>query len=196
MLPLFKRMVNNMNIVLMCGHETGDETINTLFSAIRFVHSCAIHIGEETFSIIPPKAKNPDFVIIDNKKIKNIHTKSGIALFRKEIEPKHEIVIPPSFFAIIDSDNTKAADLLSSQGNQTITCGLSQKDTITFSSLENDRAVVSLQRGLVALDGSEILPVEIPVTFNTTHSEYAILASTAVLLLSGAAIPESGLEFM
>lgn len=180
----------------MCGNEPGNETINTLFSAIRFIHSSAVHIGEETFSIIPPKAKNSDFVVIDNKKIMNIHSKSGIALFRKEIEPKNEIEIPPSFFAIIDSDNTKAADMLRAQGTQTVTCGLSQKDTITFSSLENDRAVVSLQRGLVALDGSELLPVEIPVTFNDSHSEYPILASTAVLLLSGAAIPEGGLEFM
>lgn len=185
-----------MNTILMCGYENGSETLNMLFAAIRSIHYSAFHISDETFSVIPPKAKEAQYIIIDNKAIKNIHAKNGIALFRKQVDAKNEIEIPPSFFAVIDSDNTQAADMLKKNGIQTVTCGLSQKDTVTFSSLENERAVVSLQRGLTALDGSELLPVEVPIAFSASHSEYPILASVAVLLLSGAVIPGEGLNIV
>lgn len=177
----------------MCGNEIENETLKTLSAAIRSINCSVVHICEKTFSIIPPDAKKVDFAIIDNKQITNIHVQRGIALFRKNIGQKSEIKIPHSFVAIIDSDNRTGADMLRKNGIQTVTCGLSQKDTMTFSSLENDRAVVSLQRGLAALDGSELFPVEVPVTFKLSHGEYPVLASVAVLLLSGSAIPEKGL---
>lgn len=182
-----------MNTILMCGTENGTETINMLFAAIRSAHCSVFHICEESVSIIPPKAKAPEFIVIDNQRIKNVHTQGGIALFKKHVPQRQHIEIPPAFFAVIDSDNSEAADMLRGDGIQTVTCGLSQKDTVTFSSLENDRAVVSLQRGLKALDGSDIEPVELPCSFLPSHSEYPLLAAVAVLLLSNVAIPDEGL---
>jgi hypothetical protein len=189
-----------MNTILMCGSENGIETVNMLFAAIRSAHYGAIHINDDSVSIIPPKVVTPDFIVIDSKVIKNVHTQGGIALFRKHVPARqnraYALEIPPAFFAVIDSDSSEAADMLRGDGIQTITCGLSQKDTVTFSSLENDRAVVSLQRGLKALDGSHIEPVEVPITFSPAHSEYPMLAAVAVLLLSGVAIPEAGLKLI
>lgn len=182
-----------MTTILMCGSENGTDTINTLFAAIMASDLSAFHICEESVAIVPPKAKTPDLIVIDNKKIKNVHTQGGIALFRKHVPRGEHIEIPPAFLAVIDSDNGEAADILRGDGIQTVTCGLSQKDTVTFSSLENDRAVVSLQRGLKALDGSDIGPVEVPVSFSQSHSEYPLLAAVAVLLLSGVTMPEGGL---
>jgi len=182
-----------MKTIFMCGNENGTETVNMLFSAIRSSHCSAFHICEEAVSIIPPKAKTPDFIVIDNQNIKNVHTQGGIALFKKHVPQRQHIEIPPAFFAVVNSDNSEAADMLRGDGVQTVTCGLSQKDTVTFSSLENDRAVVSLQRGLKSLDGSDIEPVEVPVSFSPAHGEYPILAAVAVLLLSGVSIPEHGL---
>ena len=158
-----------MTTILMYGTENGTQTVNTLFSAIRAAHYSAFHLCEESVSIIPPKAKAPDYFVIDNKTIKNVHTGGGIALFRKHVPQRQHIEITPAFFAVIDSDNSEAADMLRGDGIQTVTCGLSQKDTVTFSSLGSDRAVVSLQRGLCALDGSKVGPVEVPVAFSPSH---------------------------
>ena len=177
----------------MCGSESGTDTVNTLFAAIRASALGAVHICEESVAIVPPKAKTLDFIVIDNKKIKNVHTQPGIALFRKHVPRGQHIEIPPSFYAVIDSDNGEAADMLRGDGIQTVSCGLSQKDTVTFSSLENDCAVVSLQRGLKALDGTDIGPVEVPVAIAHSHSEYSLLAAVAALLLSGVKMPEEGL---
>jgi hypothetical protein len=179
----------------MCGSENGVETLNTLFCAIRAAQCSAYHIGEESVSVVPPKAQTPEFCVIDNGRIKNIHTNGGIALFKKSVPKGIHIEIPPAFFAVIDSDNGEAADMLRGDGIQTVTCGLSQKDTITFSSLESDRAVISLQRKLKALDGREIEPVELPVRCDLTYREYPLLAAVAVLLLTGVQTPKDGLIF-
>lgn len=179
----------------MYGSESGPETVNMLFSAIRAVHLSAVHISEDTVSLIPEKAKDPDFLILDNPNISNVYIPGGIVLFREHTFPRQHIDIPSAYFAIVDSENREAAKMLHNDKIETVTCGLSQKDTVTFSSLDSDRAVISLQRGLKALDGTEIGPVEVPVTFNPSHSEYSLLASIAVLLLSCVKIPESGLEF-
>jgi hypothetical protein len=182
-----------MTTILMCGAENGAETVNTLFSAIRAADCSVLHICEKTASIIPPKANIPDFFVIDNSTIKNMHTGGGIALFRKHVPKRRHIEIPPTFFAVIDSDNGEAADMLRGDGIQTVTCGLSQKDTVTFSSLDEDRAVVSLQRGLCAIDGSDVGPAEVPVAFSPSRGGYPLLAAVAVLLLSGVEMPDGGL---
>jgi hypothetical protein len=187
------RRQKSLTTVLMCGSENGSETLNTLFSAIRSAQCSAYHIGEESIAAVPPKAQSPDFFVVDNARIKNLHTNGGIALFKKSVPRGARIEIPPAFFAVIDSDNGEAADLLRGDGIQTVTCGLSQKDTLTFSSLENDRAVVSLQRRLTALDGREIEPVELPVLCAPASREYPLLAAVAVLLLTGVRMPKEGL---
>lgn len=183
-----------MNTVFMCGTEDGFETINMLFSAIRAVHSCALHVSAESLSLIPEKAKNPDFLIIDNPAITNVHIPVGIIVFRKSAIFKQHFEIPSAYFAVTDSDNKDAVKVLRNDRIQTVTCGLSQKDTLTFSSLESDRAVISLQRGLKALDGSEIGPVDVPITFSPSHNEYPLLAAIAVLLLTGITLPDGGIN--
>ena len=183
-----------MNTVFMCGTEIGFETINMLFSAIRAVHSSAIHITKDSVALIPPQIKTPDFLIIDNPGISKVHTPGGIALFRKHTPTIQHFEIPAAYFAVVDSENRGAVDMLRNDGIQTVTCGLSLKDTVTFSSLDSDRAVVSLQRGLKALDGTDIDPVDVPITFRPSHSEYPLLAAVAVLLLSRVLLPDGGLE--
>lgn len=183
-----------MNTVLMCGNCREEKTLNILLAFLNAVDCGAVFIGDETVSLIPKKIKQADFVIVENKHIKKIYTGNGVALFRKDFDGREKIEIPPSFLAVIDSDNEKAADMLKRMGISTITCGFSQKDTVTFSSLENDSAVVSLQRGITALDGSEVLPVDIPVALDPVGNEYQILAATAVLLLSGIPIPGGGID--
>ena len=160
---------------------------------MRSARCSAFHLGEEAVAAVPPKADTPDFFIVDNTRIKNLHTNGGIVLFKKSVQRDTCMRIPPAFIAVIDSDNSEAADVLLEDGIQTVTCGLSQKDTVTFSSLENDRAVVSLQRRLTALDGKEVEPVEFPVVCAPERREYPLLAAVAVLLLTGVQMPKDGL---
>lgn len=183
-----------MNTILMCGTENGTETIDMLLAAIEAAHFGAVYICENTVSVIPPQSKTPEFMVIDNDKIQNLNTRGGIALFRKHIPPEQHIKIPPAFFAVIDSDSHEAADMLRGDGIQTVTCGLSQKDTVTFSSLESRCAAVSLQRGLKTIDGTDIGPADVPVSFLTPHEGYSLLAGIAVLLLSGVTFPDEGLK--
>lgn len=116
--------------------------------------------------------------------------KQGLSYFQKGYN------IPKNFFAVVDPENEEAVAMLRKNCMQTITCGLSQKDSVTFSSINQDGAVVSLQRGLVRLDGKLTEPEEVPVKFNSSHSQYAVLAAVAVLLLSGAVNSETVLTIL
>lgn len=181
-----------MNTILMCGTEDGTETTDILLAVIEAAHLGAVYISEKTVLTVPPQAESPDFIIIDSEKIENLNIQKGVALFRGHM-PRHKR-IPQDFIAVIDSDSMEAADILRGDGIQTVTCGLSQKDTVTFSSLESGSAVVSLQRGLKTLDGTESDPADVPIYFCRPHGGYPLLAAVAVLLLCGAAFPSDGLK--
>lgn len=50
--------------------------------------------------------------------------------------------------AVICSHHRESVELLARHGIQAVTCGLSPRDTVTFSSLEPGRGTVALQRPL------------------------------------------------
>jgi hypothetical protein len=94
----------------------------------------------------------------------------------------------------VEPENDKAIEILKKNALQTVTCGLSQRDTLTFSSHVAERAVISLQREIKTLGGKAVLPHEIPVSLLSTYGDYQLLAATAVLMLSDVAIPEEGIS--
>jgi hypothetical protein len=182
-----------MVTVLLCGSEKQAEMINVLLAAIHALKASSLYITARTVSLLPPDANHVDFILIDNANIHDIHTDKGIVLFEREITGYTEIDLPENFIAIVEPDNSKAIDILKKKSLRTVTCGLSQRDTLTYSSIETERAVISLQREIKTLGSNSILPREIPVNFRSSYGDYQLLAAVAVLLLSDMPIPEDGL---
>jgi peroxiredoxin len=71
-----------------------------------------------------------------------------------------------------------------------VSYGMSEKCSVTFSSISDDNAVVSLQRELPTLEGELLERQEIPVSMEEPAEPEAILAAAGALLLLGAN-PES-----
>lgn len=84
---------------------------------------------------------------------------------------------------IINSANHQQLEFISKFKVNVVTCGLSTKDTITFSSRDENSAVVSLQRSIRAIDGTIIEPMDIPCKITKKYSDYFVLGYVAILLL-------------
>ncbi len=179
-----------MNTVVLCGAEEGQETVHTLFDVLHAAGFGVLYVTERSASFLQPAA-DADFLVLDNPSLREVNAPCGVALFRAQA-PEKRPRLPAGFFAVVDSDDPVAA-ALGNAGFGTVLCGHSQKDTVTFSSIGSENAVVSLQRGLATLQGGEAGPVEVPVAFARPRGSYALLAAVAVVLLSGKALPEAGL---
>jgi hypothetical protein len=171
--------------IFLCGSDKDTEIINVLLSSLHDFHRSALHITAKTVSLLPPDADQADFLILENSNIQSLHLNKGLILFKSDISGCENIFLPQNFIAIVESDNEKAIELLKRNSLQAITCGLSQKDTLTFSSLDSEKAAISLQREIHSLKGDTILPHEMTLKLDSSYGNYSILAAVAVLLLSG-----------
>jgi hypothetical protein len=175
-----------MNTVLLYGNEKDNEIKNTLLGTIRALGLSALHITNKSIAMIPPSSKQPDYLILDNSSMEYIQLSKGIVIFKQGISfYQSGLNLPKEFFAIVDPENDDAVLMLKRSCMQTITCGLSQKDTFNFSSIGQEKAVVCLQRSIQNLNGEIIEPCELPIKLNSEQSKYALLSSVAVLVLSG-----------
>lgn len=180
--------------VLLYGSGRDTVITNSLIRAFRAVHASVLHITSKTLSLMPTNAPQADFLLLDNCGIQDLQVKSGITVFRRELSGfTEESILPRNFVAVADPLNEQAVSILKNRDIRTVTCGLSQKDTVTFSSLDADRAVISLQREILSLTGENAVPREIPVMLTSPQEEYPLLASMAVLLLSGIPMADEGI---
>ena len=74
-----------------------------------------------------------------------------------------------------------------------ISCGLHLRDTITLSSIENDRAVLSVQREFRAVNGDVIEIGEHPLVYSGKYHR-ALIASSALMLLCGKPLSRDAFE--
>ena len=94
---------------------------------------------------------------------------------------------------IVSSEEEGQLRELSRLGARAVTCGLSGKDTVTFSSREEGRAVISLMREVTGPAGIRVEPMDLPVNIPKGVGDYPILACGAALMLLGG-VSETGKE--
>lgn len=90
--------------------------------------------------------------------------------------------LPPDCTAIINADDISQTEAAESCGIAVVECGLSHTSTVSFSSENDDTAVITLNRSIKALSGKEIQPLEIPVKRNGADI-YTLMSFTALRLL-------------
>ncbi len=83
---------------------------------------------------------------------------------------------------IADPHDIKQLSALSRCGCPVITCGSYEKDTVSYTSITEDKVTVSLNRELTALSGRRVQPLEFPVGLLRENIYYS-LALTALRLL-------------
>lgn len=79
------------------------------------------------------------------------------------------------------------------RGCQLLSCGLHRRDTITLSSLENGRPVLSVQREFFNLRSEKVEVGEYPLLYNGKNHP-ALIAAAALLLLCGKPLPPDAFQ--
>lgn len=90
--------------------------------------------------------------------------------------------LPKDITAIINTDNKSQLEAIQKHGIRVVTCGTSSTATISFSSETEDILTVSLNRGITALSGKNIEPLEIPVE-KEIYNRYPLMSFAALRLL-------------
>lgn len=96
--------------------------------------------------------------------------------------PQADIVIVPDICSVSTISQLKPKSV--------VTYGLSCKNTVTVSSLIEERLVVSIQREIVSLSGKRIIEQEFSIVLENLNKIEALLASISLLLLLDVSIDE------
>lgn len=109
-----------------------------------------------------------------------IRSDNAVLLMKENgIVPKN---LPADITAIINADSETQLKAVQKSGIKAVTCGMSNTSTISFSSETDDKLTVSLNRGITALSGRIIEPLEIPLE-KGIFGRYPLLAFAALRLL-------------
>lgn len=92
-----------------------------------------------------------------------------------------------SRITVCEGDNLRSCPVFC---DEIITCGNSPRDTLTLSSMHNGRAIFSLQREIVSLDGNVIRPCELEFDCDEHWLPSAMLTAAALHAMD--LVPESG----
>jgi hypothetical protein len=66
-----------------------------------------------------------------------------------------------------------------------ITCGINNRNTITFSSISDSVLLATIQRSFIDISGNVISPCELKICLSEKYSPFAVMVAVAVLLLKG-----------
>lgn len=168
--------------ILICGDLSDRAPVQTLLPALAARGGvCFSGCGDAAES-----GTTARFFVCESETVPNIGVPKGILMFKERIAPCRPAGVPEGFLCVMNSGNAAAAGILRGSGAAVVACGTGAKDTLSFSSLESDRAAVSLQRGLRTLSGAVLEPRDFPVSFPGFLSPDTVLLVCAVLLLADA----------
>ncbi|MFT8889017.1 MAG: hypothetical protein ABF449_03785 [Ethanoligenens sp.] len=182
-----------MNPMILYGSEKDNGVAYMLLTALHSLHTGVLHLTTQALTLLPPVAPDISYLLLDDGQVRSVQMDGCILIFKTDCGGLGDIVLPKAHAAVLDPENEHAAALLQAHHIPVVTCGLSQKSTVTFSSRTPTTAVVSLQREIHTTSGALVDPRELPVTLSSPREDYPLLATVAALWLAGTSFPKSGL---
>lgn len=167
--------------LVLLGAQNDHKISSAFFSAISG-HFSAGMLPENFVGV--PSGKE-DFLLFDSLPSVPIYCPGGIVILKNQF-PYCSCCHPPqASVCIVPSQNPNALSFAANSGIPSIACGASTFDSLTFSSFTPERAVISIQRKLFTLTGSDIEPAEFPIKLSGNPNLYTVLAVAGIFLISG-----------
>lgn len=182
-----------MKPFILYGSGKDQDVSYLLLAAMHSLNLNVLHLTAQALTLLPPTAPDVSCLLLDDGQLRSVQMEHCVLIFKTNCSGLSGITLPKTHAAVLAPENDPAASLLKEHHIPIVTCGLSQKNTVTFSSRTPATAVVSLQRELHAVDGSLIEPRELPVTLAAPRDDYPLLATVAAMWLAGISFPEKGL---
>lgn len=126
-----------------------------------------------------------DAILLNAGAPQTAELQKGIVILKENADVRQFVANSSDLTILARSSCKKQLELLAQKKLNTLVCGLSSKDTVTFSSVSDTEAVVSLQRTTADIFGNLIEPMEIAVKSERKYDSISILMFTTTLLLLG-----------
>lgn len=178
-----------MNQLILLGGNRDDPMADFLFKNLsrRFCVTCCT--GERVLM----RGSGRELLFLFYPELRAAEGKRGLYLACAGRPLPEGLFLPEGAAVIVSSEEEGQLRELSRLGARAVTCGLSGKDTVTFSSREEGRAVISLMREVTGPAGIRVEPMDLPVNIPKGVGDYPILACGAALMLLGG-VSETGKE--
>lgn len=163
--------------IILFGNKKDELLAKTLLSFLKKQCPFAYCNGEVFYS--PPKSK---IFILETDRLKALHSSNCLVILKNKANLNHLRSFPDTIPCLIDSQNRKQLEVASKLGLSAITCGMFEKDTLTFSSLGEGDSVVSIQRQIIFND-KVFDPMEIPIRHRKGIDPFALLTISFVSLM-------------
>ncbi len=127
---------------------------------------------------------NPNFVVYETDFLKSLNVNDCIIIFNS-CESNHypNIISSEHISCIVNSQNTSALSQLLNLSLPAIVYGMSSKDSITISSINDTEAVISVQRELTLQSGEKLEPSEFKILHIDGLDEDDIMTISSILIL-------------
>ena len=162
-----------------------DKYDNTYYDIISILKQFQFSIVDSTYIHIFPS--NRLAVEIGGRFDIKASKSTLLVLSEKQI-PK--ISVHGTIKGICESSNHNALNILKDNEIPAIVCGMAKTDTITFSSITNDKALISIQRRIKTNNGKILEPCEISIKLNHKYSNSAVICACSILLLNDISFTE------
>ncbi|MDD2956137.1 MAG: hypothetical protein PHD67_07465 [Oscillospiraceae bacterium] len=167
--------------ILMVGGGGDPRLVNAVKETICRNFSAAVFPGAS--ALLP--ALPEDYMIHEFPESRWSFPQQSILVCKRGFSPPPVFSRSACAVGLLSSDNHPAAHFLKTQRVKAVTCGMSVRDTLTFSSLGADSAVLCLQRSLPMLSGAVQEPFELPLKLSPGYDAYSLLCLSGILILSG-----------
>ena len=125
------------------------------------------------------------FNIISFYKKAEISIDKGVAVFlEKNIRFKDQ-KLPIGIVGICEENDITALEIFKKNHNAVITCGVNNKNTITFSSISQNTLFATLQRCVYDINGNLLEPCELKIKLTENFSSFSVICSVIILLYHG-----------
>lgn len=166
-----------MTVVIIAGEEKDSEFMS-LFRSMLSETYCITYIKNKS---VFQWGEGYELAAVDYSDYNEINLDNAVFLLKKNCVPDFEFSSGATVIAC--SENEEQIKALKSCRAHVITCGFGKTDTFSYSSLSDERIVVSLNREITALSGKKIQPLEIPLEIPEGISIYSVIAFTALRVL-------------
>ena len=111
----------------------------------------------------------------------HISAENPVFLLKKDCVPNFRF--PDNSTVIAFSENERQLSALKNQPIHPITCGFVKTDSFSYTSLSDEKIVVSLNREITALSGKKMQPLELPIEIPGGVELYSVIAFTALRIM-------------
>lgn len=126
--------------------------------------------------------RSSDILLLETDSLRCVNSQNCLIILKNKANLGALRNIQGHVNVLVNSGNPRQVEAVARLGLPAITCGMSHKDTLTFSSIGAERSVISLQRPVDLGGGNIREPLELPIRHTAPFEQYPLLCLAAVCI--------------